>query len=171
MDIKTKTTSSGKPEPFNPYAVYPSFDENATESINGENVILLKSLLDDSYQHEVPDLLINLSVLAPDDHRLRDAITHNIALQLLESLRPGWPLRVLEWLVMPDLLLSSRKELRLTEKYLAESLNGSPGRKAALSRVIRALPLKRIALMSKDAQITAYNILSQSTSTPAVYKR
>lgn len=164
MGRTKKTTSTKRPEPFNPEAEYPPFDKDATENIDGKNMALLVSPLDTTYLHDVPEKLANLSALAPDDHRIRDAVTHNIVLQLLEAVRPGWPLRVMEWLVIPDQILLARKERLLTEKYLAESLSASPERKAALFRVVRTLSAKRISLMSKGAQKAVSHALQQMTS-------
>ncbi|HBQ2852495.1 hypothetical protein H8M21_23575 [Klebsiella pneumoniae] len=155
-----------RPEPFNPDAEYPPFDKNATEDIDGKKIKLLASPLDTAYLYDVPEKMINLSTLSPDDHRIRDAITHNIALKLVETLRPGWPHRVIEWLVIPDIIRRTRKELLITETYLAESLSASPERKAALFRVVRALSPQRISHMSQDAQNTVYNVLQQMASAP-----
>ncbi len=166
MDRTTKNTPTKRPQPFNPDAEYPLFDKNATENIDGKKITLLASPLDTAYLHDVPEKLVNLSTLSPDDHRIRDAITHNIALQLVEALRPGWPYRVMEWLVIPDLIRKTRKERLITEKYLAESLSASPERKAALFRVARALSSQRISHMSQDAQNTVSNVLQQMTSAP-----
>ncbi|MEQ0217818.1 hypothetical protein ABLV18_26990 [Klebsiella sp. CN_Kp114] len=166
MGRTTKATSPKRPVPFNPAAEYPPFDKNATENIDGKNIALLASPLATAYLHDVPEKLINLTTLTPDDHRLRDAITHNIALQLVEALRPSWPLRGMEWLVIPDLIRKTRKERLITEKYLAESLSASPERKAALFRVIRALSTQRFSHMSKNAQNTVSKVLQQMTSAP-----
>lgn len=166
MGKPKRPTSAKKPKPFDPDAEYPPFDKNATENIGGKSLPLIASLLDTTYLHRVPDKLVNLSTLSPYDHHIREAIVHNIALQLLETLRPGWPLRIMVWLVMPDQMLQTRTERQLTEKYLADSLLTSPERKAALFRVISEYPPDRIALMSKDAQNTVFNVLQQMTSAP-----
>lgn len=163
MSNRMQSTTQ-KPAPFDPDKDYPAFDKDATEIINGKNITLIGTLLDTSYLNPVPENLVNLSVVSPYDHRIQDAVTHNIALQLLESLRPRWPLRIIEWVLMPDQMLKTRKEHRLTERYLGDSLSASPERKAALFRVVSSLSPKRINLMSLDAQNIVNTALFQMTS-------
>lgn len=171
MERKIRTTSNKKPIPFNPDTKYPEFDKNATENIDGKNVTFLTSLLDHVYKRDIPKTLVNFSTLSPYDHHIRNAVSHNVALQLVGAFRPSWPLRVIEWLVIPDLIIQTCKEKLLTERYLAESLSAPAERKSAFFRVVNTLSSEQIAHMSKDAQNTIFKALQLMYSTPSSNER
>lgn len=170
LNKNAKTNAkNAAPLPFNPLAVYPPYDNSATEVIGDKQVSFIYSLLDTRYQNEVPESLNNLSVLAPDDHLIRDAITHNIAIELLVHLRPRGPLLWLEYILMPDHFLKLRKEKIETEKFLKNSLNGTKERKAALARVINSLPFERINLLSQPARDIALQVSAKRIPTKSSF--
>lgn len=152
-------------EHFDPEKPYPPFDPNLTICIDSKEVKLLASAIDTSYLHTPPDDLKELSLLTPFDHHIADAVTYNTALQFVNIMRPRWPMRIVEWVMMPDLLINANKRQKDTEQYLSESLTASPERRAALIRVSRLISNDRLSMMSPDAHETIRKALAQIAST------
>lgn len=145
-------------EHFNPDKHYPPFDPAKTIVVDGKELRYLVNETDISYLYPPPDVLVDLSLITPFDHRIRDALSYNSALQLLDRMRPRWPLRLMEWLVIPDTLIDAKKRQKETEKYLSDSLTASTERRTALIRVARCLSHNQISQLSSYAQKTIREI-------------
>nr|WP_282562043.1 hypothetical protein [Providencia rettgeri] len=154
-------------EHFNPEKYYPPFDAAKTIVIDGKEVKLLECETDTSYLNEPPHDLTELSLLSPFDHLISDALSYNVSLQLVDKIRPSWPMRIVEWVMIPDLLKDAIKRQKETEKYLSDSLTASPERRAALIRVSRLISDVRLSMMSPDAQETIRKAFALMTSTHA----
>ncbi len=152
-------------EHFNPEKYYPPFYAAKTIVIDGKEVKLLENETDISYLNTPPDDLTELSLLSPFDHLISDALSYNVSLQLVDKMRPRWPMRIVEWVIIPDVLKDAMKRQKETEQYLSESLTSSPERRAALIRVSRLINDVRLSMMSPDAQKTVRKAFTLMTST------
>lgn len=152
MNSKKNSISPKELEYFDPNAIYPEFDENARMEIDGKPVALINSLLDEMYAYPVPDKLENLALLPPSDNLLQEAFTCNTALMLVEKMRPSWPLSLMEWLTMPDLLIRAKREICATEQVITAHSLGTDEQKASLRRVAFSRNPTQLHYLSKKAR-------------------
>lgn len=161
--MKNRVSSSAQIYPdFDKNHHYPDFDENARMIIGGENIYLIKHPLDLAYSNPLPEKIEDLSLLTPADHLLLNAMHIHLALALVDQMRPKWPLKLVEWITMPDILLKARKNIRATEDCIITHCYGTPEQRAAASRVMCNRDVVVLKMMSKRAQEAVYGLLGEN---------
>lgn len=128
---------------------YPPFDPLARIDVEGQAVRYLSAPDALNYEHE-PDFEVlqkTPSLLPPEEHMIRKAVSINVVHTLLKQNR-----HVLEYVFALSETLYTNRLLRQSERYLSDCLTLSPVHKASLVRVLKENSSGRINLMSPHLQ-------------------